>query len=58
MQINNLVLQVFSMTGEMPPDPRRVLDTYYNSRRGGLDTYNFEVCFILFSYTVFYQYPS
>lgn len=38
-----VLLQVFSWTGEMPPDPRRPLDASYDDRSDRLNTYNLEV---------------
>lgn len=35
--------QVFHMTHEIPPDPRRILDTYYDHTTGRQSTYQLEV---------------
>ena len=37
------LLQVFSMTNELPPDSRRPLDTYYDQDLDRLQTYSMEV---------------
>lgn len=37
------LLQVFSWTGESPPDPRHPLDSYYDPASGRLKVYNSEV---------------
>ncbi|KAJ8297986.1 LOW QUALITY PROTEIN: hypothetical protein KUTeg_024517 [Tegillarca granosa] len=34
--------EIFAMTGEAPPDPRRPLDTYYDENMGRLMTYSME----------------
>ena len=36
-------MQVFSWIGEMPPDPRRPLDTYYDARMDRFAVYDSEV---------------
>ena len=37
------LLKVFHWTHEMPPDQKRPLDTYYDSDRGRLASYQLEV---------------
>ena len=36
-------MQVFSWIGEMPPDPRKPLDTYYDARMDRFAVYDSEV---------------
>lgn len=45
--------QVFAMTGEAPPDPRRPLDTYYDENMGRLMTYSMEVKFYIITGLMF-----
>jgi dynein heavy chain 2 len=39
--------EVFAWTHEMPPDPRRPLDTYYDGSTGRLMAYNMDVSFCM-----------
>ena len=43
---NTVLLQVFTWTHEVPPDPKRILDTYFDGDQSRLATYQLQVCLV------------
>ena len=39
----NFAKEVYGWVGEMPPDPRKILDTYYDDKSGRLGVYSSQV---------------